>query len=401
MTTTPDRSGGTFAALLAANTILSAAMPMLILLGGLAGLMLAPSPALATVPPSVQALAGLIATGPLSVLMGRRGRRTGFMLGGGLAIAGGLAGTVALFAGSFILLCAAHALLGAALASYLYFRFAAAEAVPDRWQPMAISLVLTSGLVAAVVGPQIFIAAKDAFAPVPLAGAYAAVAVVTLLGLVPLAFVRMPPPAPRGDRPGAGIVQILAILGRGPVLTAVIVGAVSQGVMVLLMAPTPLAMTGLGHTAALAGDVVRWHVVAMFAPSFATGFVITRCGTRPVMAAGLVLLIAAALTAASGASPHHFHVALILLGIGWNFGYIGATTLLASAVSAEERPVVQGVNDTLIALAATVCVAASGAVVTTWGWTALAIAALPVLAVALVWIVLSRAMSASVAGGQA
>lgn len=388
MTTASDRSGGTFTGLLAANTILGAAMPMLIILGGLAGLMLAPTPALATLPPSVQALAGLVATGPMSLLMGRYGRRVGFLLGGALAMAGGILGATALFASSFLLLCAAHALLGAALACYQYFRFAASEVVPERWQPVAISLVLTSGLAAAFVGPQIFILAKDAFFPVPLAGAYAAISAVTLLGLVPLAFVRIPRPVLSGRRTRPNRAAILAILKRGPVLTAVCVGAVSQGIMVLLMAPTPLAMTGCGYGEALAGDVVRWHVVAMFAPSFATGFVIKRFGTRFVMGTGLVLLIASALTAASGISLHHFYGALILLGLGWNFGFIGATNLLASAVSVEERPVIQGVNDTLIALASTVCVFASGAIVTSQGWTVLAIGALPILAVALAWVLL-------------
>ena len=386
----PERGGATFAGLLAANTILGSAMPVLILLGGLAGLRLAPSPALATLPPSVQALAGLVATGPFSLLMGRYGRRTGFLAGGLLAMAGGAIGAAALIASSFVLLCAAHALLGAALACYLYFRFAAAEAVPARRQPVAISLVLTSGLVAAFAGPQIFILAKDAFAPVPLAGAYAAISAVTLVGLVPLAFVRIARPIPARDGPRLERRAALAALRRGPVLRAVIVGAVSQGIMVLLMAPTPLAMTGHGHSEALAGDVVRWHVVAMFAPSFVTGLLIERIGTTPVIVTGLALLIASALTAASGAAPHHFYTALILLGLGWNFGFIGATTLLARAVSAEERSVVQGANDTLIALASTACVLASGAIVTGYGWTVLALAALPALVVALGWVLVPR-----------
>ena len=388
MTTASQRSGTTFAGLLLANTVLGSAMPMLIILGGLAGLSLAPSPALATLPPSMQALAGLVATGPLSLLMGRYGRRTGFLVGGLMAMIGGITGAVSLFVGSFAILCAAHALLGGALASYLYFRFAAAEVVPDRWQPVAISLVLTSGLAAAFVGPQIFIMAKDAFAPVPLAGAYAAISVITLFGLAPLAFVRIGRPVQTDGRPRLNRVQTFAILRRGPVLTAVSAGAASQGIMVLLMAPTPLAMTGFGYSEALAGDVVRWHVVAMFAPSFITGFIIKVLGTKPVMIAGLVLLVAAALTAATGASLHHFYGALILLGVGWNFGFIGATNLLARAVLAEERPVIQGVNDTLIALASTVCVFASGAIVTTQGWMVLAIAALSILAVALTLIVL-------------
>ena len=384
----PARQNANIVGLLAANTILTAAMPMLIILGGLAGLLLAPSPALATLPPSVQTFAGLVTTGPLSLLMGRYGRRVGFVVGGALAMAGGAAGAFALLWSSFALLLAAHAALGAALACYLYFRFAAAEVVSERWQPVAISLVLTSGLIAAVVGPQVFIWTKDLFAPTPLAGAYAAICAITLVGLLPLAIVRIPPATVQARRPRLDRAALLAILRRGPVLTAVIAGAVSQGIMVLLMAPTPLAMTGAGYSEALAGDVVRWHVVAMFAPSFFTGFIIRRFGTVPVVVTGLALLAASAILAASGMSAHHFYGALIVLGIGWNFGFIGATTLLASAVSAEERAVVQGANDTLIALAATLCVFASGAIVVGFGWTILALVSLPVLAVALLWVLM-------------
>ncbi|KAA0909463.1 hypothetical protein FLO80_21455 [Aquicoccus porphyridii] len=236
----PAPSNANFVGLLAANTILTAAMPMLIILGGLAGLLLAPSPTLATLPPSVQTFAGLVATGPLSLLMGRYGRRVGFVVGGTLAIAGGTTGALALAWSNFALLLAAHAALGAALACYLYFRFAAAEVVSESWQPVAISLVLTSGLIAAFVGPQVFIWTKDLFAPIPLAGAYAAICAITLVGLLPLAFVRVPCVTVQVSRSRLDRAALLAILRRGPVLTAVIAGAVSQGIMVLLMAPTPV-----------------------------------------------------------------------------------------------------------------------------------------------------------------
>jgi MFS family permease len=384
----PLRQNANIVGLLAANTVLTAAMPMLIILGGLAGLWLAPSPALATLPPSVQTFAGLVATGPMSLMMGRYGRRVGFLVGGVLAMAGGAAGALALLWSSFALLLVAHVALGAALACYLYFRFAAAEVVSERWQPVAISLVLTSGLIAAIVGPEVFIWTKDLFAPTPLAGGYAAICAITALGLMPLTVVRMPRVAVQASRQRLDRAAFLAVLRRGPVLTAVIAGAVSQGIMMLLMAPTPLAMTGAGHSEALASDVVRWHVVAMFAPSFFTGFIIKRFGTVPVVVTGLVLLAVSALMAAAGMSAHHFYGALIVLGIGWNFGFIGATNMIASAVLPEERAVVQGANDTLIALAATLCVFASGAIVVEFGWTILSLASLPVLAVALLWVLM-------------
>ena len=392
--TDAQQGNGNFIGLLTSNTILGAAMPMLIILGGLAGLMLAPSPALATIPPSVQTLAGLFAAGPFSLLMGRFGRRTGFVLGGLLAVAGGMIGAFALFQSSFILLCVAHMALGAALSCFQYFRFAAAEVVTAKWQPVAISLMLTSGLVAAFVGPQVFIMAKDYFAPVPLAGGYAAISVIALIGLIPLAFVRIARPDASAG-PKATLADTLSILRRGPVALAVMVGAVSMGIMVLLMAPTPLAMVGCGHSEDLAGDVIRWHVVAMFAPSFFTGFIIKRFGTKPVATAGLAMLIGAAVIAASGLGAEHFYASLILLGVGWNFGFIGATNMLASAVSAEERSVTQGANDTIIALASTICAFSSGAIVAGFGWQVLAGAAVPVILVAMAALVMSRGQVAA------
>ncbi|MEO9897918.1 MAG: MFS transporter [Paracoccaceae bacterium] len=374
---------GTYIGLLASNTILGAAMPMLIILGGLAGLMLAPSPALATFPPSVQTLAGLLVTGPFSLLMGRLGRRTGFLIAGVVAILGGLIGLWALFSGSFILLCIAHMAFGAALSGFQYFRFAAAEVVPSNWQPVAISLMLTSGLVAALVGPQVFIYTKDFFAPIPLAGAYAAISVIASIGLIPLVFVRIAKDATADSRPKLNFASSMIILRRPAVWTAVAIGAVSQGMMVLLMAPTPFAMIECGFSESAAGDVIRWHVVAMFAPSFFTGFLIKRFGTTPVVRAGLLMLIASAIIAASGITGAHFYGSLIILGMGWNFGFIGATNMLASAIKPDERAVAQGANDTVIALVSTICAFSSGAIVAEFGWTVLALASLPVLVIAL------------------
>lgn len=374
---------GNFLGLLAANTILGSAMPMLIILGGLSGLMLAPSTALATIPASVQTLAGLFAAAPFSLLMGRFGRKRGFLIGGALALLGAVLGTWAMISGSFILLCVAHLAFGAALSCFQYFRFAAAEVVSSDWQPVAISLMLTSGLIAAFVGPQVFIMAKDAFAPTPLAGAYAAIGVVALIGLAPLVLVRIPTLTPMPQRRSGGRFAALAVLKQPRVRTAVGIGAISQGVMVFLMVPTPLAMIGCGFSEAVAGDVIRWHVVAMFAPSFFIGFLIRRFGAMQISVAGLILLIMASTAAVMGLSSMHFYGSLILLGIGWNFGFIGATTMLANVVSSEQKFAVQGVNDTVIALVSTICAFAAGAIIAGYGWATLAIVAAVVLVMAL------------------
>ncbi|MEM1251684.1 MAG: MFS transporter, partial [Cyanobacteria bacterium P01_H01_bin.21] len=224
-----------FALLLAANAILGTALPMMIVLGGLAGLMLAPTPSLATLPTSVSTLAGLFAAAPFSLLMGRYGRQPGFILGALFAAIGGGAGLLALLQGSFILLLAGHFMIGSALACFQFFRFAAAEVVPDRWRSVAISLMLTSGLVAALAGPEIFTRSSDAFSPVPFAGAYAAIVGLAAVGVLPLLFLQGLRRAPETQTAAKSKVDVRAVLRRPTVAVAIITAAVSQGVMVLLM----------------------------------------------------------------------------------------------------------------------------------------------------------------------
>lgn len=382
-----------FTGLILANTILGAAFPMQLILGGLAGLMLAPSPALATLPSSVQTLAGLVAAAPFSLLMGRMGRRAGFALGGLMTLLGAIAATQALYSQSFALLCAAHFLMGAGWASFQYFRFAAGEVVDTNWRPVAISLMLSSLLIAAIAGPQVFIAAKDALGPIPFAGAYAAVGMIALLGLLPLAAVRMPLPQRAPQAEHTNRFGGLAALRRRPIMRAVGIAAVSQGVMVFLMIPTPIAMIGCGFSEETASDVVRWHIVAMFAPSFFTGFLIQRFGAQTIAMSGLVMIIAAAVAAATGLSAMHFYGSLIVLGMGWNFGFIGATTMLDAAVSEAEKAAVQGANDTIIALVSTVCAFAAGLVISSLGWAVLALISGGIVLLAFAALRFDRAMA--------
>lgn len=376
---------GNLIGLLVADAILASSMPILIILGGLAGLMLAPTTALATLPASLQTLAWLFAAAPFSLLMGKLGRKAGFIVGATLTIAGALVGTWALISGSFFLLCAAHLVLGIGLTSHQYFRFAAAEVVSKEWRPVAISLVLTSGLIAAFGGPQIFIMTKDILAPVPLAGGYAAIAGISLVGILPLLALRIPAPSIAVRAPTTSRFASLAVLRRSAVRKAVLIGAISQGAMMFMMVPTTLAMIGCGYSEDVAGDVIRWHVVAMFAPSFFTGFLIKRFGATPVVTVGLGLLALAAVMGASGLSASNFYGALALLGAGWNFSYIGATDMLAEAVTDGEKSVAQGVNDTMIALVSTICAFASGAVIAGLGWIVLS-------AITLVFVMLSLAV---------
>lgn len=380
-----------FIGLLLANTVLGAGMPMLLILSGLTGLTLAPSPVLATLPASVQTLAGLLAAAPFSLLMGRRGRRTGFLIGALMVVIGALAAVQALFIQSFELLCSAHFLMGAGLTSFQYFRFAAGEVVQPNWQPVAISLMLTSGLLAAIGGPQLFVAAKDLLAPIPFAGAYAALAAVTVLGVLPLSFVRTGFAHLGKNSPKTTWYIAKNALRRSAVRRAIGIGAVSQGVMMFLMVPTPLAMIECGFAENTASDVIRWHIVAMFAPSFLTGFVIQRFGAQPVAITGLAMIASAALVAATGISGLNFYGSLVLLGVGWNFGFIGATSLLAASVSEVEKAGVQGLNDTLIGLVSTICAFASGAVISEFGWAVLAYMSICLIAATILYLAIEKA----------
>lgn len=382
--------------ILIGSAVLGAPMPMLIILGGLAGILLAPSEAFATLPASIQVLSGLFAAAPLSLLMGKFGRKVGFSLAAGFVLIGGLLGAYAIVIGSFWLLCAAHIPLGAALIGFNYFRFAAAEVAPAKYSSIAISFALGAGLFAALLGPEIFNRTKDLVAGVPFAGAYLSIVVIALVGIVPVLLLRLDPVASKNATSKGYAVRLGAVLRRRPVVIAILSGAISHAVMVLLMTPTPLAMVGEGFMDTQASSVIKWHVIAMFAPSFVTGFIINRFGVKKVIGVGLIMLAISSGIAISGLSLHHFYGALILLGIGWNFGFIGATKLLADSLAPDERSAVQGTNDTLIAFASTLAAFGSGAMLSAVSWTALCLIALPMVLVGLVGLFLTRRSEATV-----
>ncbi len=380
-----------FILILISNIILGAPMPMLIILGGLAGGYLSPLPIAATLPPSVQMIAGILVAAPMSLYMGRAGRKKGFLLSAVMIILGGLCGVLALVLGSFVLLCLAHFLLGGALVGINFFRFASAEAVDEKYKAKAISYTLASGLVAAFIGPEIFSYSKDLLSPVLFAGAYMAVAVLGLIGLLPVLAIGQLVAVSTLAKGQASKDARKALFRRPVVIFAIAAAAVSQAVMLLIMTPTALAMVGCGFAEDQAADVIKWHVVAMFAPGFFTGSLIQRFGVSKIIATGMAILAGSAIVAVAGIELTHFYVSLVLLGIGWNFGFIGATHLLQTSLSAEEKPLVQGTNDTILAIAGSVASLASGALYVGIGWTAIAICVLPVIAVSMVlWFVVAQ-----------
>ncbi|WP_298390562.1 MFS transporter [Ruegeria sp.] len=367
-----------FTLILLGNVILGSAMPMLIILGGLAGAWLAPQSWLATAPPSAQMIAGIAVASPISLFMGRFGRRAGFLLGAAALISGAILAVLALHVQNFVLLCLAHVALGAALICVNYFRFAASEAVAEEHRPQAISFTLASGLVAALIGPELFTWSKDALAPTPLAGAYAAMAVLGILGAVPVLCLKMQ--NTRTTQAQQNSISIREILARNPrIAVAIGVAALSQAMMVLLMTPTPLAMIGCGFMDDQAADVIRWHVVAMFAPGFFTGSLIKRFGAGRIAAIGIALLLISALVAVSGLELLNFYTALILLGVGWNFGFVSGTHMLQSVLNDQERPLIQGANDTILSISSSAASLLSGALYAGIGWIGLAGLSGPVL----------------------
>lgn len=372
------------------HAILGAQMPIHIILGGLAGALLAPDPALATLPISFTVLASMFTAAPASLFMGRFGRRLGFLVGALAASLGGACCMAALFLGSFELLVVGSALAGIYQSFQGYYRFAAADTASQAFKPKAISWVLAGGLIAALLGPEIAQNTRDFFAPIPYAGAYGAMLLINIVGAGVLLFLDIPTPPRRVRGTSAG--RPLSVIVRQPrVAVAIICGMVSFALMALVMTSTSLAMVGCGFSPDDAADVVRWHAFAMFAPSFFTGTIIARFGQIKVMSVGLVLLAGCGVVALSGVDLTQFYVALILLGLGWNFGFIGATSLLASAHEPEEQAKVQGLNDFLVFGLVSVASFSSGALLDAHGWDVVQYAMAPALVLAggaIIWLVL-------------
>jgi len=334
------------AVLVVAQAVLGAQLPMLFIMGGLAGQVLASNKCFATLPISLIVLGSMLAAPMLSQVMQRRGRRFGFTLGsfgGGL---GALLCAIALYYHIFTLFLAGSLLTGLYMSAQGFYRFAAADTASDGFRPRAISYVMAGGLFSAILGPQLFKASSDIFTT-PYIGPYVAVIVLNLVGV--FIFLGLKIPKPEVVLPGTGRGRSRRQLLRTPrILVAIICAMVTYSLMNLVMTSTPLAVVGSGFTPGMAADMVMSHVLAMSIPSFFTGFLITRFGSAKVIAAGLIILGGAGLVALSGIELGNFLLAMILLGLGWNFGFIGATAMLAAAHTTQERGRLQGMNDMLV-----------------------------------------------------
>lgn len=381
--------------LVLAQAILGSQMPMIFTIGGLAGQSLAANACLATLPISLIVIGSMCTATPLSMLMQRFGRRAGFIVGAAGGALGGAIGAYALYVQSFPLFLAGSFLTGIYMSAQGFYRFAATDTASDSFRPKAISYVMAGGLLSAIVGPQLVKATSMAFV-VPFLGTYVAVIGVNLIGALLFFFLDIPKP----EKPAEGAPRgrsRLELLATPRIAVAVICATVSYALMSLVMTSTPLAVVGCGFSQNIAADVVSAHVLAMFAPSFFTGHLIARFGVERIMAAGLVILAGAGTVALSGVALENFFIALILLGLGWNFGFIGATTMLTNAHAPHERGRMQGLNDLIVFGGVTVASLASGGLMNcsggdpVAGWSAVNMAMAPFLALAggaLIWLML-------------
>lgn len=375
--------------LTAAQSILGSAAPLSFSVGGLAGFqLLGADKSLATAP-----LTGFnvgVALGAIVVAAASRflGRRESFMVGALMGAIGGSVAALALFRSEFWLFAFGLMLIGLSGGFTQKIRFAAADASPSFYKGKAISWILAGGIVSAIVGPQLAIWLKDWMEPVTFAGAFMGLVPLMLLAIVVLSFLKLPDTSSKtaGSEPARPLREIV-ITQR--FVTGMICGISSYALMTFMMTGAPLAMVvGCGFSSDLATLGIQWHVIAMFAPSFFTGMLITRFGTEKVVAAGLLILMSCAIVAHMGVELWNFWLALVLLGIGWNFGFIGATAIVASSYRPHEADKVQGFHDIILFGTVALSSFSSGKVFSAFGWSVMNLVIWPVTIICLILVVL-------------
>jgi len=361
--------------LAAAQALYGGNTTIVMTLGGVVGHMLAADKSLATLPITTYMIGTAMCTVPASLLMRRLGRRTGFMVGATLGFASALTAIHAIFEYSFALFCVATFLTGTYQSFALYYRFAAADTASEDFKAKAISWVLAGGVVAALLGPQLVIWTKAVFAPVLFAGTFTAAAALSVMAFFIVSLIDIPlPPRDSGFLAGRPLREI----AKNPrFIVAVLCGTTSYVVMNLVMTSSPLAMLACDHTIDDAAFVIQWHAVAMFAPSFFTGHLINRFGKERVIGAGLIMMLACGIVALSGLAIVNFWVALVLLGAGWNFGFVGATAMITDCHRPLERNKVQAVNDLIVFTTVALGSLSSGYLLNSFGWNAVAMTVFP------------------------
>jgi MFS family permease len=388
--------------LFACQALMNAVMGGQVVMASLVGHALAVDKALNTLPMGIQMVGVMTASIPAGIVFARLGRKPGFWLGCALSIFGSLCFALAVWRGDFVLYCLAALPAGLGFGISQHLRFAAAEVATPEARARAISLVLAGGVVAALIGPEIVkrtngLITGDGVNDLRFLATYLCLPVLPILTAILLLFIRVPPP-PERQRVA---VPFRAIIARPSFITAVVAAVVGYGAMNLVMSSTPLQMLLCGFGVGASADVIRAHSIAMFLPGFVTGRIIQRCGVHQVICAGaLITALCVAVNVAYAPVMGTFMAALILLGIGWNFMFVGATTLLSTAYEPHERVRVQATNDFIVFGTVALTAFASGAIHATFGWDALNLSVLPPVVIALVlvtWHWLARGREVHVA----
>lgn len=338
--------------------------------GTLVGRMLAPTPAWATAPITTFVIGTALMTMPAATLMRRLGRRPAYQLGALIGVVAGLLAAFAVKLASFWLFMLATALCGAYQAFVISYRFGAADHASPAFRAKAVSYVTLGGLASAMIGPQLVIHTKDLLTPYTFLASYLGQAVVAGLAILVLgAYAGSAPQGPGG--PGGEARPTRQILAGSRLRVAIFCGAVAQALMNLIMTATPLAMLGCNHTDTESTLAIQWHIVAMYLPGLFTGSLIIRFGVYPVMMLGLALLAGCGVVALLGISVAHFYTALILLGLGWNFAFVGATTLVLDGLRPAERTRIQGINDMVVFATTAFASLMAGKILAWAGWATL------------------------------
>jgi MFS family permease len=362
---------------------------VLVATGGIVGTMLAPDKSLATLPLSILVLGTWLGTLPLGMLARRLGRRSALQIGTVCGVITGLICCTAVLQGSFLLFNIGAVFSGFYATAHQSYRFAAADTASEAFRPKAVSLVLLGGVAGSVVGPQLVIATKDFWPPYLFAASYIGQSVLALIAGGVLALVNIPKPPPRsvvGDgRP------IFEIAKEPRFIVAVACGVAAYSMMNMVMTSAPLAMVMCNHSITEATLGIQWHILGMFAPSLVTGTLIARFGIARMAGIGLALIVVAAAIGIAGVSVWHFWIALALIGVGWNFAFVGASTMVMQCHRPNERNKVQAFNDFLVFGSMAISSFSSGALLVNFGWSAVNEIVFPVVlaaAVLLAWGVL-------------
>ena len=383
------------ARVLACAQALGGANPAIVVsLGGLVGLALADKD-IATLPVSVMNLGLALGTIPAAMMMRRFGRRTGYLVGTALGVCGGSIAATGIAMASFALFCLGTLFAGFYAAYVQSYRFGAADAASPGFRPRAVSWVMAGGMVGGIIGPQTVIWMRDLVPDAMFAGAFLGQAMLALASIVVVSFLR---PTPLAAPEASGGRPLIEIVRQPRFLTAAAAGLVSYGMMSFVMTAAPVAMVDCGLPVSSAALGIQWHILAMFGPSFVAGRLIVRYGKERITALGLVLMAIAAAVGLSGLTVGHFWATLVLLGVGWNFGFIGATTMVMDCYRPEERAKVQGANDFLIFGSVAVASFSSGRLLSAGGWEIVNWLVFPPVALALLligWQMLRRPLVAA------